>query len=326
MSENCTLAQIGSALREHERFLVLSHLRPDGDALGCQIAMAACLRQLGKKVKVWNHDGMLEKYAFLPCSELVEKPPETAEDFDVVIALDTAVQDRVGKCLAAIRSTRMWINIDHHISNNHYGDLAYIDSSAPATGQILYELIRDQELPLTYEMVDNLFIAISTDTGSFQYPATTARSFEIGAELIRAGANVGELSSKAYDSFPRRRIELMRSLLNVLKFSSDDRVASFALTHAEAERLGALPEDNEGLIDTIRAIQGVVAAVFFEELKDGSVRVSMRSKDPEQVDVCRVGKKFGGGGHTLAAGARLDGPFEEAQQKILDALNDEITR
>ncbi len=326
MIENSTPAAIGDALRNHQRFLILSHLRPDGDALGCQIALALCLRELGKDVTVWNHDGMLEKYAFLPHSELVLTPPSDPRDFEVVIALDTAVQNRVGRCLDAVASAGLWINIDHHISNDRYGDLNYIDSSAPATGQILYELIRDQELPLTYAMADNLFIAISTDTGSFQYPATTARSFEIGAELIRAGANVGELSRQAYDSFPRRRIELMRSLLNVLKFSSGDRVASFALPAAEAARLGALPEDNEGLIDTIRAVEGVIAAVFFEELEDGFVRVSMRSKDPRKVDACRVCQQFGGGGHTLAAGARLAGPFAAAQEKVLAALDDELSR
>ena len=123
----------------------------------------------------------------------------------------TAVWNRVGTCLPAVKHANLWINIDHHITNDRYGDLAFIDPVAPATGQILFELFRGCELPFTYAMADNLFVAISTDTGSFQYPNTTARTYEIGAELIRSGVNVGELSQKIYESYPRRRLELLMS-------------------------------------------------------------------------------------------------------------------
>lgn len=321
---NCSLADIAAALHEHENFVVLSHVRPDGDALGCEIAMALCLRQLGKTVTVWNEDGLIDKYRYLPASEMVSTPPAEPQDFDAVIALDTAAFDRLGsECLKAVRSAKVWINMDHHVSNNGYGDLAFIDPSAPATGQILYELVRSQSLPLTYEMADNLFVAISTDTGSFQYPNTTARTFEIGAELVKAGVNVGQLSQRMYESYPRRRIELLRELLNVLKLTCNDRLASFTLTIATAEKVGALPEDNEGLIDHIRAIEGVIVAAFIEELRGGKVRISLRSKDP-RVDVCKVCAQFGGGGHTLAAGARISGDIAEVEARVLKAIADEI--
>ena len=231
MKTNCSLAEIAGALKAHNRFVVMSHVRPDGDALGCEIAMALCLRQLGKDITVWNEDGMLEKYSFLPQSGLVGKPSAEPVDFDVAIALDTAAQERVGACLRAVGNVKLWINIDHHISNNHYGDLAYIDPTAPATGQILYELICGQGLPFDRDIADNLFVAISTDTGSFQYPNTTARTFEIGGELVKQGVNVGKLSQQMYESYPRRRIDLLRELLNVLKLTCDGRVASFTLTH-----------------------------------------------------------------------------------------------
>jgi phosphoesterase RecJ-like protein len=316
---NCDFAEIAAVLRERRRFVVLSHLRPDGDALGCEIAMALCLQQLGKDVTVWNEDGLLDKFRFLPNATLVEKPPAEPQEFDAAVVLDTAVQSRIGTCAAAIKSAGVWINIDHHITNNHYGDLAYIDASAPATGQILYEFFRSQELPITYAMADNLFVAISTDTGSFQYPNTTARTYEIAADLIRAGVNVGELSQKMYESYPRRRLELLRALLNVLRFTKNDRVASFALSLETARKLGAQPEDNEGLIDTIRAVEGVIVAAFIEELADGKVRISLRSKDPK-IDVSKICSAFGGGGHTLAAGARLTGPLHAAEEKVLAAI------
>jgi phosphoesterase RecJ-like protein len=321
---DCSLREIAEALRSHDRFVVLSHVRPDGDALGCEIAMGLCLAQLGKDVTVWNQDGMLHKYSFLPHSGLVSMPPAEPVDFDVVLVLDTAVQDRVGKCLQALGKVKLWVNIDHHVSNNHYGDLAYIDPSSPATGQILYELIRGQGLPFTPEIGENLFVAISTDTGSFQYPNTTARTFEIAGDLVRAGVKVGKLSQQMYESYPRRRIDLLRALLNVMKFSCDNRVASFTLSQDTASSLGAEPEDNEGLIDYIRAIEGIIVAAFIEELPEGKVRISLRSKDPS-ADVCRICAQFGGGGHTLAAGARIKGDLAAVEEKVLKAICHEIT-
>ena len=318
-------SQIGKALREYQSFAVMSHVRPDGDALGSQIALALSLEQLGKEVRVWNEDGMLEKYSFLARAEVLSKPPAEAEDVDVAVALDTAIQNRLGTTLQAIRSAKVWINIDHHPSNPGYGDLVYIDPTAPATGQILFELIKQQQLPLDADIAENLYVAISTDTGSFQYPNTTARTFEIAAELVRFGVDVGRISQLTYENYPRRRIELLRELLATMRFELDGRVASFSLSLKTAAQLGVLPEDNEGLIDRLRAIRGVIVAVFFEELADGKVRVSMRSKD-EKVDVCAICQKFGGGGHTLAAGARIRGTLTEAEERVLKEVYEVVTR
>jgi len=328
MPVNASFQKIAEAFHAHRRFLVLSHVRPDGDAIGCTLALALCLRELGKEVTVWNHDGMLEKLSFLPGSELLTPPPASSQpaDFDVAIAVDTAVYDRLGAdCLAAIGSARLWINIDHHVSNPGYGDLVYIDPTAPAAGQILYELIEAADLPCNAAIAENLFVAISTDTGSFQYANTTARTLEIAAKLVRHGIHIGDISEKLYQTYPRRRLELLRALLNATLFSFDDQVASFSLSLATAAAIGVTPEDNEGLIDHIRAVEGVKVAVFLEELGDGKIRISMRSKDP-RFDVCKICARFGGGGHTLAAGARIAGTLEEAQAQILEAIGDTIAQ
>ena len=317
--------QIGQALREGGRFAVLSHVRPDGDALGSQLALGLSLKRLGKDVRIWNEEGMLEKYSFLPSANLLTKPPADPEDVDVAIALDTAIQNRLGTALPAVRSAKVWINIDHHPSNPGYGDLVYINPKAPATGQILFELIRSEKLPIDAAIAENLYVAISTDTGSFQYPNTTARTFEMAAELVRAGVDVGRVSQLTYENYPRRRAELLRDLLGTMRFEANDRVASFSLSLATAKKLGVLPEDNEGLIDHLRAIHGVIVAVFFEELADGKVRVSMRSKS-EKVNVCAICEKFGGGGHVLAAGARLPGTLAEVEKKILEEVRDVVGR
>ncbi len=315
--------EIGRVLREHDQFAILSHVRPDGDALGCQIALALSLQQLGKEVRVWNEDGMLEKYSFLPRAELLNKPPAAPEDVDVAIALDTAIQNRLGTAFAAVRSAKMWINIDHHLSNPGYGDLVYVDPTAPATGQIIFDLIKNQGFPFNREIAENLFAAISTDTGSFQYPKTSARTFEIAAQLVCTGIDVGRLNQQLYENYPRRRIELLRELLGTMRFASGDRVASFSLSLKTAAALQVLPEDNEGLIDHLREIRGVIVAVFFEELSDGKVRVSMRSKT-DAIDVCVICQKFGGGGHTLAAGARVRGTLAEVEQRVLEEICDVV--
>jgi phosphoesterase RecJ-like protein len=194
--------EIGAVLRSQQTFAILSHVRPDGDALGSQLGLALSLSKLGKTIMVRNEDGLLEKYGFLPGGEFLQTPLSEPQDFDVAIALDTATQVRLGTATALVRSAKTWINIDHHPSNPGYGDLVYIDSNAPATGQILFELITSQGLPMDAAIAENLFVAISTDTGSFQYPNTTARTFEIGAELLKP-ASLRKLSAPPRGVAPR---------------------------------------------------------------------------------------------------------------------------
>ena len=249
---NASFAEIADALRAAQSVVVISHVRPDGDALGSELAMGLSLRELGKDVTIWNEDGMLEKYSFMPASELVQRPPAEPQHFDLAVALDTAVQNRLGTPGEVARADR-WINIDHHPTNPRYGDLVYIDPVAPATGQILFELLASTDMPITPAIAENLFVAISTDTGSFQYPNTTSRTFEIGAELLKCGVNVGRVSQLLYESFPRRRVELLRELLGTMRMDADGKVASFSLSLATTQSLGVKAEDNEGLIDHLRA-------------------------------------------------------------------------
>lgn len=324
MSENATFEQIGEIFSRHESFVILSHVRPDGDAIGSQIALGFALQAAGKRVRLINEDGLPDNLAFLPGSDRIESPPADPVDCQVAIALDTATKPRLGDAaLHAASGADLWLNIDHHISNPRYGDLNLIDPSSPATGQILYELITALDLPMPDESRDAIYTAVSTDTGSFQYPSTTAKTYDMAADLIRRGLDVGAINSLIYDNHPFRRVELMRALLNTLERTCDGRVAHWRLTDRTRRELELLPEDSEGLIDIIRAIRGVIVAVFFEELPDGKIRVSMRSKE-RAVDVCKIGLQFGGGGHPLAAGIRMKGPVEDAERLVLDAIRQAV--
>ena len=321
---DASFEQIGEVLRNHQSFVLLSHVRPDGDAIGSQLALGFSLLALGKSVRMINEDGLPENLAFLKGSERIESPPAVPLDVEVAIALDTATKPRLGDAaLHAASQAKIWLNIDHHISNPKYGDLNLIDATSPATGEILYDLITALDLPLPEETRDAIYVAVSTDTGSFQYPSTTARTYEMAADLVRRGLDVGTINSRTYDDHPYRRLELMRALLNTLERSDDGVVAHWELRDDVRLQLSLRPEDSEGLIDVIRAIRGVRLAVFFEELPDGKVRVSMRSKD-RALDVCQIATRFGGGGHALAAGIRRKGPLHEAKARVLEAIREKV--
>jgi phosphoesterase RecJ-like protein len=314
---------ISNALRDARTVGVASHIRPDADALGSTIAFALWLRDCGREVTAYNEEGSTSKFHYLPCHEIVSLPPGTPQKFDVFVALDTSVKNRLGTVNKAIAPSTTILNIDHHISNENYGDVNFIDPSAPATGQILLEFFQHVGARVSPDMATNLFAAISTDTGSFQYAGTNERTFAAASHLIGCGVDVPGLSRAMYDSQPRRRFELLRHALNTAEFHCDDRIATFSLPLDLVERLKILPEDNEGIIDHLRSIEGVEAAVFFEELPEGKVRVSARSKFP-RIDVCKVCKQFEGGGHPMAAGARVDGALTQVKNDFLKALSHEI--
>lgn len=323
---NTSQEEIARHLRDGATFVVLSHYRPDGDAIGSSLAVALALKKMGKSVRVLNEDPVPETLKFLPGSAMIEQPGDALAP-DVVIAVDCATRERLGaKCLAALTGAKLWINLDHHRSNEDYGDRHFIDSDAPATGEIVFNLLTATGLPLDAEIGANIYVAISTDTGSFQYQGTTARTYEIGAALIRLGVDISTLARETYENFPRRRIELLRGLMNTMEFTHDGRVASWGLTMEMASGIGMRPEDAEGLIDTLRSIQGVVVAAAFEELPgpDGKVRLSLRSKDP-RIDVGQVCAVFGGGGHAMAAGARLRGPLSEAKARVFQVLDEALS-
>lgn len=322
---NTSFHDLACLLQKSASFVVLSHYRPDGDAIGSSLAVALALKKMGKSVRVLNEDRVPETLKFLPGSEMIEQPGEALAP-DVVIAVDCATRERLGeKCLAALSGAKLWINLDHHRSNEDYGDLHFIDSDAPATGEIVFNLLFASALPLDAEIGANLYVAISTDTGSFQYQGTTARTYEIGAALIRLGVDIAALARATYENFPLRRIELLRGLLNTMEITHGGRVASWGLTAEMTAATGMKPEDAEGLIDTLRSIQGVIVAAAFEELPgpDGKVRLSLRSKDP-RVDVGKVCAVFGGGGHALAAGARLRGPLSDAKARVFQAIDEAL--
>jgi phosphoesterase RecJ-like protein len=295
-------------------FAILSHVRPDGDAFGSVLALTLTLEALGKTAHAFIQDGLTDAYAFLPGSHRIEITPSAAPDVDAVIALDNAAYPRLGSSFLNW-NTPVWLNIDHHGTNDRYGQHNFIDPDAPATGQLLYELFTAAAWPISPSVADNLFVAMSTDTGSFKYRNTTQRTFEVAAALAAHGARIGDLSNACYLNYPLRRLKLQQAILRDLKLIHGERIAYYSVTQAMYRDADARPEDTEGLVEGIIATEGVDVAIVFDERRDGTTKMSFRSKGA--VNVSAIAQQFGGGGHPSAAGAQIPCGIADAQARVL---------
>jgi phosphoesterase RecJ-like protein len=310
--------RILEVIREHQTFCIVGHMRPDGDCIGSQVGLALALQAEGKKVTVWNQDAIPQKYKFLNTEGLFEKP-RRGEKFDCVIATDCASFERLGKVGDCIGDRKVFINIDHHVSNTRYADVNWVSPREPSCGELIYRLLKVARWPITKPIADLLFTAISTDTGSFQYPNTRPGTFHVGAELVTRGANLAKICDEVYQSYPVSRAKLLKHVYSKFRLTADDRIAWFWLKQKDFNRTGAESDDTEGLIDHIRAIEPVIVACVFEEVEPEMTRISLRSKT-DKINVSEICKQFGGGGHPAAAGARIPGTALSVQRKVIAAL------
>jgi phosphoesterase RecJ-like protein len=310
--------RIIESIGEHQTFCIVGHIRPDGDCIGSQLGLALALQAEGKKVTVWNEDRMPDKLAFLDPDHLFQRPKQ-GQNFDCVIATDCASFERLGSVGACVSDRKLFINIDHHASNTRYADLNWVSPREPSSGELIYRLLKCAKWPITKQIADCLFTAVSTDTGSFQYPTTRPGTFHVGAELVTRGANLAKICDEVYQSYPISRVRLLRHVYNTFKLTHDDQIAYFWLKKKDYARTGAQSDDSEGLIDHIRDIQPVVVACVFEELEPELTRISLRSKT-DKVNVNVIAAQFGGGGHKAAAGARIPGKPLAVQRGVIAAI------
>jgi phosphoesterase RecJ-like protein len=313
-----TYQRLRELVDAHEQFLILSHMRPDGDAYGSTLGLALSLRALGKDVIVANADGLAPLFRFLPGSETLSATPEKPPAGDrVVIAVDCADYKRLGAVFESWNRLPD-VNIDHHVSNPGYATLNVVEPTLPATAQVLFEIIEALGWPLTAGVASNLYVGLMTDTGSFRYRQTTARSFAVATKLVEAGADPVTLSQSCYQSYRPARLLLLREVLNSLHFAENGRIGWFYITPETYARSGATADETEGLLEYLQAVQAIEAAFVLEEMADGLTRASLRSRGT--VDVNRVCAEFGGGGHKLAAGLRTKLTIPELEPRLLDLI------
>jgi bifunctional oligoribonuclease and PAP phosphatase NrnA len=312
------LDRIIEEIRSHRTFCVVGHVRPDGDCVGSQVGLTLALRNLGKKALCWNEDPIPQKYEFLDPDRIFERP-KTGMAFDCVIATDAASFERLGRVGACVAKRKVLINIDHHESNTRYGDLNWVSAHEPSSGELIFRLLKVAKWPITKPIADNLFTAVSTDTGSFQYATTRPGTYHVAGDLVSRGANLAKICEEVYQSYPLSRARLLRHVYSHFRLTHNNRIAYFWLRKADFARSGADSCDSEGLIDHIRAIAPVVVACVFEELEPELTRISLRSKS-DHVNVNEIAAQFGGGGHMAAAGARIPGKPLAVQRRVLAAV------
>jgi phosphoesterase RecJ-like protein len=314
------LQQIVAEIRRRQRFVVTSHARPDGDAIGSSMAMAYALRHLGKDVRVVCRDPVPPPLETLPGIDQIIVTDHVEDPGDAVIVMECGDLDRPG--ISGFERAFV-INIDHHPGNRMYGALNWFDLSAAACGEMVFDVIRALGVPLTREIASHVYVAILTDTGSFHYSNITARTFAICRECTDAGVNPAAVAREVYDSNRIGRLKIFRAVLNAMQLDATERIATMVVTRQMAADSGTTYEDTEGLVNFPLSAKEVLAVVFFKENGNDDWRVSLRSKG--DINVNAVAKEFGGGGHTNASGCGVRGTFEQWQpvfeQKVTTAID-----
>jgi bifunctional oligoribonuclease and PAP phosphatase NrnA len=305
------------------RFLVMTHVRPDGDALGSELALAAALRQHGKHARVVIASNLPPLYKFLdPDGTKIERfrpPGDSFRNVDAVIIVDTGTWNQIGDFGPFLKTLNVAkVVIDHHRTQDDLGALQLIDTSAEAAGRLIYEATQALRGRITPEIADALFLALATDTGWFRHSNTTPATFQLAEELTLAGANPTALYDQLYEQVSLGKLKLTGLVLERLATTAEGQVAFTRVYLADFPATGALPPDTEDLINFVRRVEGTEVALMFIEQRDGGVKVSFRSRS--RIDVDKIAERFGGGGHRLAAGATIPGSMDEVVVKVMVAV------
>lgn len=303
------LQQIG----QRDRFVLTSHARPDGDAIGSALACCQILRLMGKAADVVMRDGVPRIYQSLPFSETVVQSERVNGNYEAAIILEC---DSIQRTRLQGLENHFLISIDHHLSGKPFANVNWIDPTAVATSEMIYRLAREAGVRISPEIATCLYTALLTDTGSFMFEGTNDRTFSLARELVLAGANPAYCARNIYFGHSTAKMRLLGAALSDLH--REGPLAWISVSQAQMEQCGAREEDCEGLVNYALSIQDVEVAVFFRELPEGRYRVSLRSKGA--VNVAAVAERFGGGGHQCASGLSLPGPLSAAADRVLAEL------
>jgi phosphoesterase RecJ-like protein len=321
---------ITKCISDNQRFVLLTHIHPDGDALGSMFGLADILEGMGKEVFCFVEEPVSQLYAFLPgagrasCDlDALHEFVRQAHDKAMMIALDSGDDNRLGKYKDELLAITPLVVIDHHKSHKEYGECRWVEPTRSSTGEMVYELAMALGVEISYSCAFHLYVAICTDTGSFRFDSTHPRTFQIAARLLEAGVNPAEISCKIYDNYSVARLSLLQLVLATLTLYAADQVACIHVTPDMFAASGAAVQDIEGFIDYPRSLQTVKVAVFIKEIQPGQIAVSLRAKGG--CDVAEIAKVFNGGGHRNAAGFRFSGKdLAEVRSHVLRVLSQDL--
>lgn len=312
------MRQVLEQIRQRQEFLLTSHARPDGDAIGSVLALAGILHKMGKRAEVVMSDPVPVIYKPLPYADTIIHSAQVNGHYEAAILLEC---DSVQRTRLQGLEKYFLISIDHHVTGKRFANVNWIDPAASACAEMVFCLGKAAGMEITPEIATCLYTAVLTDTGSFSYTNTNAHTFELARELVKLGADPVRAAQNVYFSSPTSKMRLLGAALS--RLHRDGMITWMTVTREDMERAGALEEDSEGLVNYALGIAGVEVAVFFRETPDHRVRVSLRSKGA--IDVSEIAARFGGGGHQCASGFALDGPLPAATDRVLHALRDKLS-
>jgi phosphoesterase RecJ-like protein len=318
--------EILQTFREKTHFVIATHMHPDGDALGSLLGLIEILKKMDKKVFGLVEEPVPDLYRFFPQSAQLNTSRADLHDFlraggsdSAAVVLDCGEIERLGSLQVALAAIKPLVVIDHHQTHQNYGDYRWIEPTSSSTGEMIYEVCEALGQTPTLRCAFDLYVAIVSDTGSFRYECTGARTLEIAAKLVGAGVNPQEVASHLYDNYKVARLKLMEMVLGTLRLHEENSIAFIHVTREMFARSGALAEDAEGFINYPRALAGVKVSAFLKEMPNETISVSLRAKGA--CDVSEVAKRFGGGGHRNAAGCRFNGiGLEDVHNRLHRAI------
>lgn len=318
---NNTFQEIGNVLLNSENILLYPHLNMDGDAMGSAVALCRVLRSAGKNCYVLIEDKVPDNLAFMDHGYCTIDQNVMGNP-DVSVCVDCGDEGRFPARVDKFRTSKLTVCIDHHRTTENFCDYNYVDPGSAATGQLIFKLIKEMNLPIDKETGEALFAAITTDTGNFQYSNTTEETHRIVAELYESGIEANKVSVAIYENNSIQRLMVNGKILETLETILDGKCALCYVTQAMLEETGAMMEETEGIVQQLRALAGVEVAVFLKEKDENTTKVSMRSKS--YADVAEIAASFGGGGHVRAAGATINHSVTESleiiKQKLIESL------
>jgi phosphoesterase RecJ-like protein len=312
---------ISEIIRGHDEFLVASHYSPDGDAIGSICALGHVLAGLGKKVRLYNPSGLPARYAFIDTPAPIERElPETLPEWTFV--LDCGSGERMGQSLSARSDETNFVNIDHHLGNDEFGTVNWVDAGQPAVGNMIALLAEALGVPLTGPLAECVYLAVATDTGFFTYGNTTPESLELTADMLRNGLDIALMNERITKQWSENRMKLWTEAMSAMELFLDKRVSATVITKEMFARTGTSNADTENLINFLRRLKTVrVAAILREEGPD-LYKFSLRSFGDDNVQ--KVAATFGGGGHKNAAGGSIEAPLSEAKARLIRAVADQL--
>lgn len=309
------LSQVVELIENKNNFAITTHVRPDGDGIGSSLGLWWLLKSLDKKVEVISRDDIPNSYKQLPGSDEIRKVTEIDKEYDAVFVMECSDIKRPG---IKYLENQVVINIDHHATCEHFGTINWIDPTASAVGEMIYNLCKAIGGRVTREIAECVYMALVTDTGSFHFPNTTERTLKVASELVKVGVKPSTISEAVYNSYSWSRVALMQKVMATIKRDSSGRIAYMRQTLEMVEDTEAIDGDNNGFVNIPLVAKEVVASIYMREVRPNRYRVSLRSKG--DINVARVAEEFGGGGHKNAAGCRVEGDWDLLEKDLIEAI------